>query len=330
MAMSAQGAKNMLKKIALEEHFLSPGLVEYWMPTVAGIDPAIATRLYSRLNDLGEQRLNAMDGAGIEHAVLSIAGPGVQAERDTATATRRASEANDFLAREIYKRPDRYFGFAHLAMQDPRAAAKELERCVTQLGFDGAMINGHTNGHYLDEPGFDPFWERVGALDVPVYLHGADPVVPAPVLDGMPVLRRAVWEWGFETASHALRLVYGGVFDRFPAVRIVLGHMGETLPYVMAQLDSRTRLHGETLAKPPSRYLKDNVLVTISGMLATEPLYCALGALGADRVLFAADYPFESCEEAGRFIDTVRLDEGVRASVAYHNAARLFGLSSAP
>jgi 2,3-dihydroxybenzoate decarboxylase len=316
----------MIKKVALEEHVLSPGLAEYWMPTVADIDPAIATRLYSRLNDFGEQRLKAMDGAGIERAVLSISGPGVQAERDTATATLRARESNDFLAREIHKRPERYSGFAHLAMQDPRAAANELERCIRELGFFGAMINGHTNGHYLDEPAFDPFWARACELGVPIYLHQADPVVPAPVLDGLPALRRATWEWGFETGSHALRLVFGGVFDRFPKARVVLGHLGETLPYLLWRFDSRAKLYGVALARPPSYYIKENLLVTVSGMFATEALYCAIATLGLDRVMFAADYPFESSEEAGKFMDTVRLDEGARVDVAYRNAENLFGL----
>lgn len=316
----------MIKKVALEEHVLSPGLAEYWMPTVADIDPAIATRLYSRLNDFGEQRLKAMDGAGIEHAVLSISGPGVQAERDTATATRRARESNDFLAREIHKRRERYSGFAHLAMQDPRAAANELERCIRDLGFFGAMINGHTNGHYLDEPAFDPFWARACELGVPIYLHPADPVVPAPVLDGLPALRRATWEWGFETGSHALRLVFGGVFERFPKARVVLGHLGETLPYLLWRFDSCAKLYGVTLTKPPSHYIRENLLVTMSGMFATEPLYCAIATLGPDRVMFAADYPFESSEEAGKFMDTVRLDEGARVDVAYRNAENLFGL----
>jgi len=316
----------MVRKIAIEEHCLSPGTVEYWMPTVSEIDPAVATRFYSRLNDFGEQRLKAMTNGGIDRAVLSIAGPGVQAERETATATRRAREANDFLAREIYKRPERYSGFAHLAMQDPRTAANELERCVRELHFVGAMINGHTNGRYLDDSANDPLWERAAGLGVPVYLHPADPLVPAPVLDGVPVLRRGTWEWGFETASHLLRILYGGVFERFPALRIVLGRLGETLPYVLWRLDSRSKLHGNVLAKPPSHYLKENLLVTSSGMGASEPLYCALGALGAGHMLFAADYPFENAEEAGRFLDAVRLDEGARADIAYRNAMRLFGL----
>jgi 2,3-dihydroxybenzoate decarboxylase len=316
----------MVTKIALEEHFLSPGLAEYWMPTVSDIDPAVATRLYSRLNDFGEQRLIAMDGGGITHAVLSIAGPGVQAERDTATATRRARESNDFLAREIQKRHERYSGYAHLALQDPRAAANELERCVRDFGFLGALINGHTNGRYLDEPAFDPFWERAVELGVPIYLHAADPVVPAPVLDGLPALRRATWEWGFETGSHALRLVFGGVFDRFPKLRVVLGHLGETLPYLLWRFDSRTKLYGVPLDKPPSHYIKQNILVTTSGMFSTEPLYCAIAALGIERVMFAADYPFERADEAGKFMDTVRLDEEARVQIASRNAGRVFGL----
>ena len=153
----------------------------------------------------------------------------MQAERDTATAIRTAKSGNDFLAKEIQKRPDRYSGFAHLPMQDAKAAADELERCVKELKFCGAMINGHTNGQYLDHPSLSPFWERAEALGTLIYIHPTDPVSVAPVLQGHPGLRRATWEWTFETGSHALRLVFGGVFDRFPKARLGLGHMGETL-----------------------------------------------------------------------------------------------------
>src|SRR5690606_10270611 len=171
-----------------------------------------------------------MDRAGIARAVLSLTGPGGQAERATATAIRMARQANDFLAREVQKRPDRYSGFAHLPMQDAAAAAAELERCVRELGFVGGMINGHTNGQQLDHPSLTPFWERVEALGVPIYLHPGDPVAPFPVLEGHRGLRRATWEWGFETGSHALRLVFGGVFERHPRATLLLGHLGETLP----------------------------------------------------------------------------------------------------
>lgn len=317
----------MVQKIALEEHFLSPGLIDIWRPTMSDVAAPVVEQLFKRLTDFGDLRLETMDRAGIARSVLSISGPGVQVERDVAAATRMAREANDFLAAEIRKRPDRYAGFAHIAVQDARAAADELERSMTQLGLCGAMINGHTNGLYLDDPSLYPFWERAEALGAVIYLHPTDPLVPAPVLNGVPALRRATWEWGFETGSHALRLVFSGLFDRFPKARLALGHMGETLPYLLSRFDSRAKLYGVKLAKAPSQYIKENILVTVSGVFAAEPMRCAVDALGRDRVMFAADYPFENAEEAGHFMDTVAIDESLRADVAYNNAARLLGLS---
>ena len=316
----------MVRKIALEEHFLSPGLVDYWRPTMTEVAAPVVEQLFARLTDFGDLRLETTDRAGIARSVLAVSGPGVQAERDAAVAVRKARESNDFLAAEIQKRPDRYSGFAHIAVQDPRAAADELERCMRDLGFVGAMINGHSNGLYLDHPSLDPFWERAEALGAVIYLHPTDPLVPAPVLDGIPALRRATWEWGFETGSHALRIVYSGLFDRFPKAKLALGHMGETLPYLLWRFDSRAKLYGVKLAKAPSEYIKQNILVTVSGVFAAEPLYCAIGALGREHVMFAADYPFESAQEAGHFMDRVPLEEGLRADVAYNNAATLLGL----
>jgi 2,3-dihydroxybenzoate decarboxylase len=316
----------MARKIALEEHFLCPGFEDYWKATVADVDPKLLGGVLARLTDFGSHRLEAMDLAGIERAVLSIAGPGVQAEPDTATAIRNARDANDFLAREIQKKPERYSGFAHLPMQDAAAAADELTRCMRDLGFCGAMINGHTNGQYLDHPSLHPFWERAEALQAPIYIHPADPVQPSLALEGHRGLRRATWEWGFETGSHALRLVFGGLFDRYPGARLVLGHLGETLPFLLWRFDSRAKLYGVKLAKAPSDYIRTNIFVTNSGMCSAEPLTCTLSALGRDRVMFAADYPFESTEEAGHFIDTVALDEGLRADICFNNAARLFRL----
>ncbi len=317
----------MVQKIALEEHFLSPGIEEYWWPTVGNVDPKHVSNLRAQLTDFGEMRLKSMDEAGITRSVLAIAGPGVQAERDVATATRRARESNDFLAREIQKRPDRYSGFAHLAVQDPRGAADELERCMRDLKFSGAMINGHTLGQYLDHPSLYPFWERAEALGAPVYIHPTDPITPSPALEGVAGLRRATWEWGFETGSHALRLVFGGHFDRFPRAKVILGHLGETLPYLLWRFDSRAKLYGIKLAKAPSDYIRENIAVTTSGMCSAEPLNCALAALGPSRVMFAADYPFESAQEAGEFLDHVKLAEPLRADIAFNNAARYLGLS---
>ena len=317
----------MVRKIALEEHFLCPGFIDYWNPTAADLPTARREQALARLTDFGETRLAAMDAAGIARAVLGLAGPGVQAERDTTTAVRNARAANDFLAREVQKKPDRYSGLAHLAMQDAKAAADELERCVKELKFCGAMINGHTNGQYLDHPSLFPFWERAEALGATIYNHPTDPVAPSPALDGTKGLRRATWEWGFVTGSHALRLVFGGLFDRFPRAKVALGHLGETLPFLLWRFDSRAKLYGIKLEKPPSQYIKENIAVTTSGMCSAEPLNCTISALGADRVMFAADYPFEQADEAGHFMDTVALPDKVRADICVNNATRLLGLA---
>src|SRR5246500_1907068 len=318
----------MVKKIALEEHFLCPDFIEYWNPTVIDLPAERRDKALTRLIDFGELRLAAMDEGGIARAVIGLAGPGVEAERENATAIRRARAANDFLARQIERRPDRYSGFAHLAMQDPRAAAAELERCMGELKFCGAMINGHTNGQYLDHPALQPFWERAEALDALIYLHPVDPISPAPVLDGHKGLRRATWEWTFETGSHALRLIFGGLFDPFPRARVGLGHLGETLPFLLWRFDSRAgpNFYAIKLGKPPSQYFKDNFIVTTSGMCSAESLNCTIAALGHERVMFAADYPFESAQAAGAFIDKVSLADRVRGPIPGDNPPRYLRL----
>lgn len=314
----------MVKKIALEEHFIDPATEAYWRPTMVDVAPAKTAQLYGALTDFGEQRLAMMDKTGIARAVLAIAGPGVQVEPDTATAVRNARASNDFLAKEVQKRPDRYAGFAHLAMQDPKAGADELERGVRELKFCGAMIDGHTNGKYLDDRSYDPFWERAAALDTVIYLHPADPVAPLAAIAGYNVLARPMWGWGVETGSHALRIICGGVFHRYPKAKLVLGHLGETLPFQLWRFDSRSAPYGWNLPKPPSHYLKENVWVTTSGMYDLPPVRCSLDALGRDRVMFSADYPFDwpGCE----FLDTVPIEESLRADIAYNNAGKLLGL----
>ncbi|HEY2226239.1 MAG TPA: amidohydrolase family protein [Xanthobacteraceae bacterium] len=319
----------MVAKIALEEHFMCAGFEDYWRTTVADVDPAILGKLVARLSDFGAERLEAMDQAGIARAVLSLSGPGVQIERDTAVACRKARQCNDLLGKEIQRRPDRYSGFGHLAMQDPAAAADELDRCMSELGFCGAMINGHTHGRYLDDASLYPFWERAEQLGALIYLHPADPVATSAALADHRGLRRATWEWTVETGSHALRLVFGGLFDRFPGAKLGLGHLGETLPFLLWRFDSRAKLYGVKLAKPPSQYIRDNIVVTTSGMCAIDPLVCTLNGLGSDHVMFAADYPFESAHEAAAFIDSAPLAENVRADICFNNAARLLRLPKA-
>jgi 2,3-dihydroxybenzoate decarboxylase len=318
--------ENVCNKTALEEHFISPGLEEYWRPTMADVPPHIFDGICARLTDFDDLRLREMDDAGIKVAVLSAAGPGVQIEKDPRRAVAKATEANDFLEEKISRHPERYYGFAHIALQDPEAAAAELERCVSDLGFRGAMINGHSLGHYLDERQFDPFWAKVEELETFVYLHPADPAVPYASFGPYKELTRSTWGWGVETGTHALRMVFGGVFDRFPGARLILGHLGETLPYLLWRLDSRAKLYGVSLKKPPSQYIRDNIVVTLSGMYSAEPLQCALAALGPERVMFSADYPFESIAEAAHFMDAAAMDESLRGAIAWENAGRLLDL----
>ena len=313
-----------MKKIALEEHFISPGLIEYWQPTMTDVPKPIFDKIHAALTDFGDMRLSSMDGAGIEKAILSIAGPGVQVEPNAARATAKAAEANDFLANVTSARPDRYLGFAHIALQDPQGAARELERCVRDLGFKGAMINGNSLGAYLDERQFDPFWAKAEELGAPIYLHPADPVRMYDGYGDYKVLMRATWGWGVETGTHALRMVFGGVFERFPGATLLLGHCGESLPFMLWRFDSRAKsLYGVKMKKDVSQFIIDNIAVTISGMYSREPVDCSIAALGRSRVMFSADFPFESIKEAGSFMDDVAMDEDLRADVAWRNAARL-------
>ncbi|MFN4098679.1 MAG: amidohydrolase family protein [Pararhodobacter sp.] len=313
-------------KIALEEHFMHPDFFEYFGKTAGNISPALFGKAREALLDFGERRLAGMDSIGVQKAVLSLAGPGVQAEKRVETATRLARQVNDFLAEEIAKRPTRYGGFAHLAVQDPVAAADELERCVKDLGMQGAMINGQTSGTYLDDDRYSPFWERVSDLGVPVYIHPNNPPEQTAMYHDHPELWGPVWSWTVETATHALRLVFAGTFDRYPNAKLILGHMGETLPFLLWRLDSRWDISNRgamSLEMPPSGYFKRNVWATTSGVCADAPLRCALDTLGTDRVMFAVDYPFEKPEEAGEWIEAAAITDAERRAVCHDNAAAL-------
>jgi len=322
-------ARRPLGKIALEEHFIVPDFMDYFAETYPNISADIAKLAPSALMDFGDRRLAVMDENGIDFVVLSLAGPGVQIEKDAAIAERMARSVNDFLAAEIQKRPTRYGGFAHLAMQNPSHAADELERCVRDLGFQGAMINGQTNGEYLDLDKYSIFWERVDALEVPVYLHPANPVDHPTTFSGHSELWGPVCSWAFETATHALRLVFAGVFERYPQARLILGHGGETLPFSLWRFDSRWLVcnrGGRTLLSPPSFYIRRNIAVTTSGMCSEQPLRCCLDAIGGENVMFSIDYPFEKTDLAARFIETASISEAERTQVASANATRVLHL----
>jgi len=317
-----------IRKIAFEEHFSAVGFGDYSKAFVNNIDPKIAADLNRRLTDFGELRLAEMDKAGIDYVILSQTGPGVQVEADTAVAIARAKENNDFLAGQVLANPKRFGGFATLPMQDPKAAADELERAVRELGFKGALVNGHTNGVYYDAPEYDVFWERMQALDVPLYLHPFDSYGPVHGYKGHPEIAGATWGWGVETATHALRLLFGGVFDRYPRLKLILGHMGEGLPFQRWRFDSRFAVYpfGVTLDRAPSEYIGSNIVITTSGVCSSAALMGAIGEMGAEAVMFSVDYPYESSAVAADFIEQAPMDDATRALVCHGNAERLFKL----
>lgn len=315
--------------IALEEHFILPEFVDYLAETKQNIRPALFDKVVPILSDFGARRLEVMDKNGVDFAVLSLSGPGVQIEPDSARAVALARLANDRLAEEVAKQPTRYGGFAHLALQDPKAAADELERCVKQLNFQGALVNGETNGVYLDDRRYDIFWERVQALDVPVYLHPGNPPDKSHMYSDHPEMWGPVWSWAVETCSHALRLVFSGVFERFPRAQVILGHMGETLPIQLWRLDSRIAISNttHTLPHPPSYYLKQNVRLTTSGVCSDSALRCALDAFGSENVMFSIDYPFEDSKTAVAWLKRAALTDSERHAVASGNAERILHLA---
>lgn len=317
-----------MRKIALEEHFMAPGFDEYEGDVKNMMTPEAYSEFASRLPEFAELRLETMDQAGIDVCVLSQTSPGLQIEKDTPKAIRKAQEVNDFLALEIQKHPRRFAGFAHLAMQDPKAAVKELNRCVKELGFRGALVNGHTNGVYLDDQRFIPFWEALSELDVPLYLHPASSFDTPHMFEGYPELIGPTWGWTVETATHALRLIVSGLFDRHPGLKIILGHMGEALPFMLWRFDSRWQIskHSKKLDKSLSQYIRDNIVITTSGACDSAPLLCSIEAIGADNVLFSTDYPFESALIASEFIEKAPISEDVRKKICYENAQRLLKL----
>jgi 2,3-dihydroxybenzoate decarboxylase len=318
----------MLEKIALEEHFLldKPEHVERFLASVPILPPEAVRAIRPLLHDLGDGRLETMDKAGIRLAVLSSAAI-VQGVADRDAALRVAREANDALAEAVRAHPDRYAGFASIPLQDPQAGADELERAVTELGMVGAMVFGHTDGHYLDEDRYSVMWERLESLDVPLYLHASDAATPISSYAGRPELLGPTWSWTAETAAHTLRIVLGGVFERFPDARLILGHMGETLPYILWRVDQHANAFStEKPADPPSTFFRRNVLVTTAGVFSDEPVICALDALGEDRVMFSVDHPFENSDVAAAWLEATPVSPEVKEKVARSNASDALGL----
>ncbi|MGH9108450.1 MAG: amidohydrolase family protein [Acidimicrobiales bacterium] len=317
-------------KVAVEEHFVCPEHEEY--VSKAWMSPEMHRKMIARLSDVGDHRIGEMDGAGIDVAVLSLVTEGVQAEPDAARAAAKASRANDVLAEIIERHPTRFSGLAAVALRDVDVAIKELERSVRDLGLVGVCVNGFTTvaggGEYYDDPKFLPFWQRLSELGVPLYLH---PRYPLPsqrgIYEGRPELLGSTWGFGVETATHALRLITSGLFDRVPGATVILGHLGETLPFALHRMQGRMKaLRGAALAKPVTQYLQENFYVATSGNFHTPTLIGALLELGSARVLFAVDYPFEEMSDAASWFDHVPIAPADRERISAGNARRLLKL----
>ena len=318
-----------MRKITLEEHFSTPELSKNLVAKPTKSESRFKD-IVCRLNDFDELRIETMDKAGIDLQVISVTAPGVQAHSNIKEAIRLAQQANDMLAVQIQKRPTRYAGFAHLATQDAYAAADELERAVKNLGFLGALINGQTNGHFLDEEMYFPFWERVQDLDVPIYIHPGRMADLPLIYNGHPELIGPIWSWGCDTAAHALRMVFAGTFKRYPRVKIILGHMGEMIPYFFWRLDSRWKAYQSEKVAPedlPSTIIKNHFVITTSGVFNPDVLINAIAAMGKDNVMFSVDYPYEDTQLASSFIETAPISEEVRAKICYGTAERILKIN---
>ena len=324
-----------MRTITLEEHFATPEFFDGPARFVKERAEKIGGRyaeVVDRLCDVDAKRLAEMDAAGIDMQVLSLSAPGVE-QMETADAIAMARDTNEYLADAVKKHPTRFAGFAAVPTGAPKQAAEELERRVRQQGFKGAVINGHNRGRYLDDQFYWPILECAEALNVPIYLHPTPP--PQAVIDVSyggfapmvtDMLAGGAWGWHIETAVHMIRVVCGGVFDRFPNLQFVIGHMGEGLPFFFQRLDI-IPMATTKLKRPIISYLKENVHYTFSGMNFPPTFLDLLLELGGvDRVMFSADYPYQSMSQARAFLEQIPVSAADKERIAHGNAERLFRL----
>src|SRR6516164_7021239 len=326
----------MQGKVALEEHFA----IEETLQDSAVYSPeADWPELKGRLLDIQDRRLREMDAHGIEVMLLSLNAPAVQAIPDQNRAAEIARRANDFLAEQIRRRPGRFGAFAALPMQSPDLAAQELERCVRELGFCGALVNGFSqlsdsaSGVYYALKAYWPFWAEVERLDVPFYLHPRNPLPKdSAIYEGHRWLLGPTWAFGQETAVHALRLMGSGLFDAHPRLNIIIGHMGEGLPFSMWRIDNRNKWMSEQNRYPAKRkiadYFRENFYITTSGNFRTQTLIDAMLEIGVERILFSADWPFENIDHASDWFDVAPIAETDRQKIGRDNARKLFKLNA--
>jgi predicted TIM-barrel fold metal-dependent hydrolase len=321
-----------MKTIAIEEHFITPmyrekvAANEFRNFYLTSRSEQIGHDIAEQNADLGAKRLAHMDAAGVDVQVLSFGSPGAQGFAAD-VAIPMARDANDRAHETVRAHPGRFAAFAALPTADPRVSAAELERCVTKLGFKGAMIHGHTQGSFLDEKKYWPIFEAAQALDVPIYLHPtlAHPAALDSYFKGYEELARAGWGFAIDTSCHFLRIVFAGVFDVYPKLRIILGHLGEGLPFAMHRLNDHTwkAAARRGLRRTPLEYLRDNMLVTTSGNWYEPAFLCALLALGADSILFAVDWPYEANTTGIGFLKKLSISDADREKIAHGNAERV-------
>jgi predicted TIM-barrel fold metal-dependent hydrolase len=295
-----------MRTITLEEHFVTEGFLR--ATGAYGHNTAPMVQMQPKLLDLGAGRIAAMDEAGIDLQVLSLAAMGID-KLEANEATPLLADVNDELAEAIKANPTRLAGFAALPLKDPDASAKEFERCITKLGFKGALVDGTVGGLFLDDPRFTPIWETAVKLKAPVYLHPAPPpeTVNQAYFSGLPgltgmLLSIAGWGWHAETGLHTLRLIVTGLFDRLPELQLIIGHMGEGLPYALAR--SSGILSGPSqLRQTVADYFRSNIWLTTSGYFSQSPLECATKVIGIDRMMFSVDYPFSANTRGRKFLE---------------------------
>lgn len=334
--LSQSGNREEMRTITLEEHYASPA---FWngpgrkLKELAKKGELLSSgNLIEELSDLGDKRIAAMDAAGIDLQVLSLTDPSVQ-QLDATEAVELAREANDYLAEAIWLHPKRFAGFATLPTAAPDIAAEELERMVSEHGFKGGYINGHNRSRYMDDRFFWPILERAEALKVPLYIHPTMP--PEPVIEAYyagfspevtDVLSRHAWGWHIETAVHVLRLIVSGTFDKFPGLQIVIGHMGEALPFMLPRIDKALSINITKLNRTVADYLRENIYYTFSGFNFTQTFLDLYLQVGADRIMFSADYPYGSMVQARNFLDQLPVSYADKMKIAHGNAERLLRL----
>ncbi len=326
-----------MRLIALEEHYKSKGVdaeigeAGSYFRTTNSAGERMAQERLANLGELGERRIADMDRCGIDVQVLSHTHPSPEI-LEAARAVPLCARVNDEMAEATRRFPGRFYGFAALPMDDPKAAAQELERTVAQLGFKGALINGMPRGRFLDDPYFAPLLERAEQLGVPLYLHPAPP--PEAVRDvyfsgldaGLArMLSIAGWGWHAELGLHTLRIIAAGVFDRFPKLEIIIGHMGEMIPFFLARIDAMVTPFAK-LEMRVADYFHRNVHITTSGINTAPPFVLALEVVGADRIMFSVDYPYNSNESARAFLDKLSLSPADFAKLTHGNAEKLLKL----